>query len=945
MKLILNLFSIREGEGFRASLMFAYIFLIIASLVVLKPVSKSMLLSQFGINQLPIVMMLVAVFSTIFIIIYLKFTGKVMLNRLISITLYASIIALLFFRGLLLINNQKVWFIYAFYIWVAIFGVVWSSQFWLLANYVFDAREAKRLFGFIGAGAISGGIFGGYLASYLAEPIGTKNLLLVCCFFIALCLFILRIVWIKSARLNYRESVLQQKRIKQKDTKGNPFQLILNSKHLTYLAGIVGISVLVAKIVDYQFSAIAIESIHEEDQLTAFFGFWLSTISVISLFIQLVFTNKILKTFGVNNSLYFLPVAILIGASAILFQPVLWAAILIKISDGGFKQSLHKAGKELLILPIPAAIKNKSKQFIDVFVVSLATGVAGLGLIVLTLVFHLSVRHITILLILMITFWLILNFLIKKEYLNSFRLAIEKRIIDPEEQTVNLEDAAVFQNLTKVLEGNNEKQILYVLNLMENVKNDRFVPKFKLLINHPSSSIKVKTFEIISKYDNVDFIFEATELVEHNDQDVRVAAMKHLCNHSLNKFDTLNRFLHHEDYLLQTSALICAAQESREDDELNEAINLKSIIDELIEDRYKRNESDEAKNFIKISIARVIGTAKNPELYSYLHKLLGQEPPEVLEAALFNAGQTKAKEFIQPLIDHLNTMLLRTSAREALANYGEDVIEILHKYLWQVETDKNKKMAMIKVLALIGSQNSVNVLTELLEEKDLRLRYEVIKALNKLKVKFPFLEFDEGKIELEIHEEIKNYYRILLELNNQNNLHSKPGKVENNETELKTAKARRLLIKALEEKVDINLERIFRLLGLRYTPKDMFNIYLGIVSKIKILRANAIEFLDNVLDSKLKSFIIPIVESQSVEYIINQMKGLFESELPSESGCYTLLLEGNDNWLKVCALYSIAESNESQCVQYVRPHLNNTDPVVKETAEYTMKKLKTMSLS
>ena len=944
MKLLRTLFSIREGEGFRASLMFAYIFLIIASLVVLKPVSKSLLLSKFGINQLPIAMMLVAVFSTIIIIIYLKFASKVMLNRLISRTLYASIIALFFFRGLLFIDDQKVWFIYAFYIWVAILGVVWSSQFWLLANYVFDAREAKRLFGFIGAGAISGGIFGGYLANYLAEPIGTKNLLLVCCFFIALCLFILRIVWFKSARLNYRESVLQQKRIKQKDTKGNPFQLILNSKHLTYLAGIVGLSVIVAKIVDYQFSAIAMQSIHQEDQLTAFFGFWLSTISVISLFIQLVFTNKILKTFGVNNSLFFLPAAILIGASAILFQPVLWAAILIKVSDGSFKQSLHKAGKELLILPIPAAIKNKSKQFIDVFVVSLATGVAGLALIVITTVFHLSVQHITILLILLITFWLILNIRIKKEYLNSFRLAIEKRSIDLEEQTVNLDDAAVFQNLTSVLEGNNEKQILYVLNLIENVKNDRFVPNFRLLINHPSSLIKVKTFEIISKYDNVDFVFEAGELIEHKDQEVRIAAMEHLCKHSLNKFDILNRFLHHEDYLLQTSALICAAQESREDDQLNEAIDFKSIIEELIEDRYKRNESDEAKIFIKISIARVIGTAKNPELYSYLHNLLAQEPPEVLDAALFNAGQTKAKEFIQPLIDHLNTKLLRKSAREALANYGEDVIESLHKYLWRVETGKNKKLAMIKVLALIGSQKSVNLLTELLAEKDLQMRYEVIKALNKLKVKFPFLKFDEGKIEREILEEIKNYYRILLELNNQNNLQSKPGKVEQKETELKTAKARRLLVKALEEKVDINLERIFRLLGLHYTPKDMFNAYLGITSRTTILRANAIEFLDNVLDSRLKELIIPIVESKSLEHVMNHLKEQIETE-PPETSCYSILLNGNDNWLKVCALYSIAESNEIQCKEHIMPHLKRQEPVVKETEEYALNKLNSIYMN
>jgi hypothetical protein len=44
----------------------------------------------------------------------------------------------------------------------------------------FDAREAKRLFGFIGPGAIAGSIFGGYLTSLLAPYIGSENLLFVC---------------------------------------------------------------------------------------------------------------------------------------------------------------------------------------------------------------------------------------------------------------------------------------------------------------------------------------------------------------------------------------------------------------------------------------------------------------------------------------------------------------------------------------------------------------------------------------------------------------------------------------------------------------------------------------------------------------------------------------------------------------------------------------------
>src|SRR5690606_42014339 len=52
---------------------------------------------------------------------------------------------------------------------------------------------------------------------------------------------------------------------------------------LTYIALIYGLSVLVAKIVEYQYSAVASDSIPDPDELTSFFGFWYSNFNVLSL--------------------------------------------------------------------------------------------------------------------------------------------------------------------------------------------------------------------------------------------------------------------------------------------------------------------------------------------------------------------------------------------------------------------------------------------------------------------------------------------------------------------------------------------------------------------------------------------------------------------------------------------------------------------------------------
>ena len=52
-----------------------------------------------------------------------------------------------------LFRTDATWVSVAFYVAGLILGVLLISQFWTLANVVYDPRQAKRLFGFIGGGA------------------------------------------------------------------------------------------------------------------------------------------------------------------------------------------------------------------------------------------------------------------------------------------------------------------------------------------------------------------------------------------------------------------------------------------------------------------------------------------------------------------------------------------------------------------------------------------------------------------------------------------------------------------------------------------------------------------------------------------------------------------------------------------------------------------------
>src|SRR3989441_11781402 len=75
--------------------------------------------------------------------------------------------------------TDAVWVYAALYIFVEAMGSLVVIQFWTLANDVFHAREAKRLFGLIGAGGTLANVVFGLLVGRYAQVLGAQNLLLL----------------------------------------------------------------------------------------------------------------------------------------------------------------------------------------------------------------------------------------------------------------------------------------------------------------------------------------------------------------------------------------------------------------------------------------------------------------------------------------------------------------------------------------------------------------------------------------------------------------------------------------------------------------------------------------------------------------------------------------------------------------------------------------------
>ncbi|MCU0643307.1 MAG: hypothetical protein MUC94_03515 [bacterium] len=941
-KLVYKTFDLRNGEGLRVLLMWLYIFLIISSLLIIKPVVTSLFLYRFGADRLAYVFMLIAIFAAPITIFYSRLLKKISLHTVIIRTLQIVVAFLFIFRIFLLFNLAEGWILYIFYVLVAIFAVVSSSQFWIFANLIFNAREAKRLFGVIGAGAIAGGIFGGYLTNFFAPVLGSENLIFICIAFLAICIPVIKRLWQEHSKSGGENKFLRQQQPEK--MLENPFRLLRSSRHLFFLACLVGIGVLVGKIVEYQFSAVASMNILDEDELTAFFGFWLSNLNIVSLLIQLFLTRRIVGVIGVGTSLLFLPFGILIGSFAVLVNPALWAAILIKISDGSLKNSINKAGMELLALPIPTEIKNTAKSFIDVFVDSFATGISGVMLGILAIGFDFSVRQISLIIILLLSVWIYFVIRVRQEYIQTFRMKLMSQKDSVPEMPLDIEKESVFGGLLKILDGNDAQQILQVLWMIKTIKNDRLLPTLKKLIFHPNSQIQLEALRIIYFYKHVDLSEQVKELVFSENLEIRTEALHYLFQHEEDdKIHLLQAYLNHQDYKINGAALWCAARESRNNQKLQDQFKIKASVEQTLRQLSKIADK-EKQHFLKIICANVIGAVEIPELYPYLHFLFNDPSLEVIRAAIDNAGQTHQTEYLPALIQLLRRKESWASVQDAMVQYGPEIIPMLHFHLSNPYVNKNIRLGIPRILYLLGTQKSADVLIQNLATRDPLVRYEVVTALYKLRSKFPYLKFRETIIVKNIFEEARNYTDTLTFLYSQGKANSKQVKQQSTNLNYDGLKrARELLVRLLDQRLDTNLKRIFRLLGLKYQPEDIENAYLGIKSKKPDVRINAVEFLDNLLEMNLKKIIIPIAESALVDAIIEDSAEALELTIKSEYECLATLLSSEDSHLQIIALDLISYLKDDQYLPQISRLINSFDSKVKEAAKSALRSIGIMT--
>jgi ATP:ADP antiporter, AAA family len=261
-----------------------------------------------------------------------------------------------------------------FFLWVGIFNVVTTAQFWSFAADTYTDEQGKRLFPIIGIGSSVGAVGGAAIADPLVKA-GSPFLLMLIAAAILVCALVL-------THLVHRREV-------GRPTTGatpppaaplggdNAFGLVLRDRYLLLIAALIFVLNIVTKTGDYVLDRMLVSSAPAEAhalgiQTAVYIGQfkarYFEAINILAVFSQLFLVSRAIKYLGLRAALVLVPLASLGGYGIGLAAPLIGVLFVGRVVESSLDYSLSNTTRQSLWLVTSREAKYKAKQVIDTFV-------------------------------------------------------------------------------------------------------------------------------------------------------------------------------------------------------------------------------------------------------------------------------------------------------------------------------------------------------------------------------------------------------------------------------------------------------------------------------------------------------------------------------------------------------------------------------------------------
>ncbi len=766
--------------------------------------------------------------------------------------------------------------------------------FWSFAALVFDPREGKRLFGFVGAAGTVACILAGYVVRPIAATFGTDNLLVL----VAICTAGFLVV---VARLSAIESARFQP---APPGGGRPshfgyYARLLETPQVRNLIYLVLTATFTLTLVDYQFKAGA-RLHHSGADLAGFFGGFYASASVVALLIQLVFVHRILRRGGVLLGLLILPAGLLLAASGTAFTARFGWIVATKFVVQVCAFTIDSAALQMLYLGIAKQSRSQSRAFVEGIGKPFAMAATGAGLVAAIRFFEL--HHLAIAVAAGSLIWLLLTKRSSRSYLAALIDSLGARRLDLSQESAGFYDKSFESHLRQSLTSAADEEVPYLIDLLPEMESADWTPEFRSLLQRDDAEVKIAALEHLRDRGDETDLPAILGHAKHTSPDVRAAAVHAAATRGgPAALADLGSSLEDPDPIVRAAAVASLINGGDLDHLLAAGSELKEMLG-----------SEDA--VVRIAGANALSHIRHKGLTRPLMGLLEDPDDGVRLAALEACRSAPDSDLIPATIPLLADPAVAAEAGETLAEYGPEVLDHLGPYmeLSQMEGAFGGAHRVPTIVAGIGDPEGLPWLLSAIGIQDLRLRKEAVRAYCSLVLTVgnpkPHLEDMRQAAEREI-EAARGRRRVL--------------------GEIRGLPSTEILCDALEGEYGSHLENAFELLDALIPAVDMKAVHLSLGSRES--RSNALEILDNVLEGELKSDLLGLLESSGRETAPTR-----EATTDRISG---LLQEEASEWVVAGALMAAASNQLLDSRESILDCASHRSPVVRETALFALHEL------
>lgn len=811
--------GLRAGEGKRTALASAYHLGFVASVVLVKSASNALVVARYQAQALPPLYIASALATGLvawLAVLVQRRGGKQIPSRgLIG----ASIVL----GGLTVASEHGLpWAILGLYLFGEAFATLVSIRFWGGASELFDPRESRRIFGILGGAGMAGAILAGTLAQFLGEKVGAIGLLPI-----GMALLL--------ATASVGQALYRWVRF---DPKAESIELPgddLARRARAYLGrnplarGMAVLMLLLASLTalaDYVFRARA-GAVLSEGEMASLFGALNLWMGVIAILFQLGAAGRVLERWGVFRYLAVTPSLTGLSAVGCFFVPGLGPAFALRLVESAGSLSLNPSAFQLLYGPMPDALRAPIRSFVDGLVKKIGFAFGGL------LLFWAGRRFDEEVLLAGLVGLVVLILLVLRGARRAYVATIEERISRSVGHGAHLTRSAEARAvLERGLLRDEPVRILIALAVLK--EDPRFdpAPHLPRLLAHPDGRVRITAVRLARTRGVAEVAEQLEALLEDEDAELAYEAALALGAVAPERARVaLSPHLSQPGEPLAGAAI--AALLPWEEGEGEATLALRRRLAAFEATAEERRET-----------VRALGKLGKSPFSGEIERYLGDLDTAVRREAALAAGESRDPALLPALAGLLSDRSVRVQARRGLEAYGDDAVPLLAAWLDDRSLPLSLRLEIPRVLRGIGSEAASHAMLHSNIEDHAYLRYRIAIQLSKLHQEHPKVPVDHQRLREATLRRL-NAYAYYLRVYRDLEAALPPGSP---------------LVRALGDRLEQNLELVFRLLQIRFADMPLIGAWMAFAKGGPRDRAYCIELLEHLLDPGFRQRLVPLLE-------------------------------------------------------------------------------------